>query len=79
VPELIRKYEKTIDLDGWGRKTGRIVGGVDELMEACEASLRDPQAEFGKVRRAAAADIFYNPGKATDAFMKTLFEILGIE
>lgn len=75
VPDLIRKYEKTIDLDGWGRKTGRIVGGMDELMEACAQSLAAP-GEFGEVRRAAAADIFYHPGQATEAFLTTLRELI---
>ncbi|MCL5270418.1 MAG: CDP-glycerol glycerophosphotransferase family protein [bacterium] len=75
VPDLIRKYEKTIDLDGWGRKTGRIVGGVDELLEACDAALAKP-GELSATRRAAAADIFYNPGRATDAFIDGLYGLL---
>lgn len=77
VPDLIRKYEKTIDLDGWGRKTGRIVKTVDELMAACRDSLGRP-AEFAELRRKAAADIFYNPGSATEAFCQTLADLVGL-
>lgn len=78
VPDLIRKYERTIDLDGWGRKTGRIVKTTDELMEACRDALAAP-GEFGEVRRQAAADIFYHPGRATEAFCQTLNGLLGLQ
>lgn len=75
VPELIRKYEQTIDLAGWGRKTGRLARTIDELLEACRDSLARP-AEYGEIRRRAAADIFYHPGKATDAFCETLYRLV---
>lgn len=75
VPELIRKYEKTIDLDGWGRKTGRIVKTTEELMEACADALARPESG-GEVRRAAAQDIFYHPGRATEAFLEALGRIV---
>lgn len=76
VPDLIRKYAMTIDLDGWGRKTGRIAGTGDELLEAIGDALARP-GEFGETRRAAASDIFYNPGRATEAFLKALCGVLG--
>ena len=75
VPDLINKYEKTIDLDGWGRKTGRIVKTTDELIEACGDALARP-GEFGEVRHQAGSDIFYHPGQATEAFCKALYEIV---
>ncbi len=77
APELIRKYGATIDLDGWGRKTGRIVKNEDACMEACIDSLNNP-AEFSRVRREAAKDIFYNPGTATERFCEKLYELIGI-
>lgn len=77
VPRLIAKYEQTLDLDGWGRKTGRIVATADELMEACVHALNMPE-EYGEVRRQAAADIFYNPGQATEAFCETLRRLVGM-
>lgn len=75
VPQLIAKYEKTIDLEGWGRRTGRIVASNEELCEAIEDGLARP-GEFGEVRREAAADIFYHPGEATRVFCEKLLELI---
>lgn len=78
VPKLIHKYEQTIDLEGWGRRTGRIVGTIDELMEAIDDSLAHP-GEFGDIRRKAAADIFYNPGHATEAFLQAFYPLIDLD
>lgn len=77
VPDLIKKYNQTIDLDGWGRRTGRIVSTTDELMEACANGLAQPD-EFSPVRREAAADMFYHPGRATEAFLARFYQMLGL-
>lgn len=78
APELIRKYEKTIDLDGWGRKTGPIVKTADELLGMCATMLADGGRDFAAVRQAAAADIFYHPGQATERFVAELLALLGL-
>lgn len=75
VPALIRKYESTLDLNGWGRRTGRVTRGLEELLAAIDAALENPE-EGGETRRAAAADIFYNPGRATEVFVTRLMELL---
>jgi CDP-glycerol glycerophosphotransferase len=78
VPDLIRKYEQTLDLEGWGRKTGRIARTLPAVLEAIEHALNEPE-EHDAVRRAAAADIFYNPGRATEVFTEKLADIVGLE
>jgi hypothetical protein len=78
VPDLIRKYEKTLDLDGWGRRTGRIARTLPGVLEAIGEALARPD-EHEETRRAAAGDIFYNPGRATDIFIGKLMELVGLE
>ena len=72
VPELLakseRKQDSMLDLDTWGRKGGRIVKDPGSIVQAVEESLANP-AEHSAVRRAMAADVFFNPGHATDAAM----------
>ncbi len=79
VPELFKVYEKTIDLDkGWGRKTGTVVNGIDELEPALEDALNHPE-RLSNIRREAAADFFYNPGTATDAAVNKIYDLLELE
>jgi CDP-glycerol glycerophosphotransferase (TagB/SpsB family) len=78
APDLIRKYEKTIDLDGWGRRTGPVVDGVDPLMEALRVVLGRPD-EYGAIRREAAADMFYHPGRATEVFVERLKGLIQLD
>lgn len=69
VPELIARSERTngsLDLGSWGRKGGLVAGTSAEVAGAVAASLADP-GHLAEVRRAIAADLFFNPGRATDA------------
>ncbi|MCD6384250.1 CDP-glycerol glycerophosphotransferase family protein [Candidatus Sumerlaeota bacterium] len=79
VPELFKVYEKTIDLqEGWGRKIGTVVKNTDELSKAVDEALRNPHS-LSQLRRQAAADFFYNPGKATKVAVEKIYELLEID
>ena len=75
VPELFEKYEQSIDLDTWGRKTGVVVERPEDLPAAVSAQLADPGAQ-SEIRRAAARDYFYNPGQATGAAHRAILDLL---
>lgn len=77
VPKLLEVYGGTADLDTWGRNTGDVVKGAENLRGAVEKALSDPEAK-SEIRRAAAADIFYNPGRATEAAVGAVYRILGM-
>lgn len=70
VPRLLKRATKTgaLDTDTWGRRAGLLVESPEEVVDIVAASLADPGA-MSDVRRAMAADLFYNPGGATDAAM----------
>jgi CDP-glycerol glycerophosphotransferase (TagB/SpsB family) len=78
VPALFERYKDTIDLGGWGRKTGEAAADMKGLCEALERAFERPE-ERGEIRRAAAADIFYNPGRATDRAVEAIYRLLGID
>lgn len=78
VPKLLEVYGGTADLDTWGRNTGEVVRGAANLRGAVEKALSDPGAK-SDIRRAAAADIFYNPGRATGAAMAAVYRILEMD
>ena len=73
VPELIAKARNAkgamVDLDTWGRRSGPLVREPNEIVAVVERSLEDP-GRFSEVRQAIAADLFYNPGTATDAALE---------
>ena len=72
VPQLLdsmRKKGVALDLDTWGRKGGTTVRWPDEAVEAVGWSLAHPRHGAG-VRRAMARDLFFNPGRATDAALQ---------
>ena len=77
APKLLRKARlkkgSSLDLDTWGRKCGLVVSKAEDVEEAVETSLRNPKMHSA-IRRAMAKDLFYNPGKATDAAMAWLGE-----
>ncbi len=75
VPELIEKYGEYIDLETWGRKTGIVVVDPAQLPKRIEEQLANP-GEYSDIRRAAAADYFYNPGNATAASLKATYRSL---
>ena len=77
VPEMFPEWEMT-DLETWGRKTGTLVKAVPELVEAVRAELKKP-GRLGPVRKAAAADLFHDPGHATDRAVRKLYELLDLE
>ncbi len=65
--ERVRKQEGTmLDLETWGRAGGLLVEDPDGVVEAVAESLADP-ARHSAVRREMARDLFYNPGRATEA------------
>lgn len=69
VPQMLanmRKKGVALDLETWGRKGGATVQWPDEAVEAVASALARPRRD-GAIRRAMARDLFYNPGRATDA------------
>ena len=70
VPYLIEKARlkegSRLDLETWGRSCGLVVEKAEDVVAAVEKSLADPTAG-SDVRQAMVKDLFYNPGKATDA------------
>ncbi len=71
VPELVEltlAKGARVDLETWGRKSGRLSVDPTCALKDIEASLADP-SEHSDVRQALAADMFFNPGRATAAAM----------
>jgi len=70
VPKLlerVREQEGTmLDLDTWGRRGGVLVEDPGDVVDAVAESLADP-SRHSSVRREMARDLFYNPGRATEA------------
>lgn len=80
VPELLeltRRKGARLDLDTWGRKGGRVAADVAETVSAVEEGLAEPGRQ-SDVRRAIAADLFYNPGRATGTALAWLDTELGL-
>lgn len=69
VPQLLAAMQRkgvALDLETWGRKGGPVVRWPDEAVDAVAGELANPGRHSG-VRRDMARDLFYNPGRATDA------------
>lgn len=69
VPELIqasRDVGAVVDLESWGRRGGVVVKRPDEVEAAVTSSLSNPE-RLAPIRAAMARDLFFNPGKATEA------------
>ena len=80
VPELIdaaRAAGSLVDLETWGRRGGEIARTPTAAAAAVARALRDPSA-LRDLRRAMAADLFYNPGAATRAAMDWLRREIGV-
>lgn len=80
VPELIELTlgkGARLDLDTWGRDTGVVVSDVSVALAAIEDGLADP-TQRSDVRQAMVADLFFNPGSATDAAMRWMKDELGL-
>lgn len=79
VPQLLASMQKkgvALDLDTWGRKGGVTTRWPDEAVEAVAWSLAHPH-HAAAMRQAMANDLFYNPGRATEAALKWTKESLG--
>ena len=80
VPQLLGAMQKkgvALDLDTWGRKGGVTTRWPDEAVEAVAWSLSHPR-HAGRIRRAMARDLFFNPGRATDAALGWLSTRFGL-
>lgn len=77
VPELIERYAASIDLDTWGRKTGYVVDDPAALEGTIRQALEHPE-EHSAIRRAAAADYFHDPGRATERAVDAIYQLLGV-
>ncbi len=53
-------------------------GGVEDTVAACERALADPTARSA-TRRAIAADLFHDPGRATARCAAALYEAIQLE
>ena len=74
VPELLAAAaaeDDRLDLATWGRTGGVVASGAARAVEAVAAGLADPLAQ-SEARQAIAGDLFYNPGKATQAALQWL-------
>jgi hypothetical protein len=74
VPELIERSARSntaLDLRSWGRKSGLVAGSPAAVADAVADSLAHPD-RLSAVRCQIAADLFYNPGRATHAAMDWL-------
>lgn len=73
VPKLIahmmERKASMLDMDTWGRHGGIVVKKPEMVLDAIEQSLANP-ARHSSVRKAMVADMFFNPGTATDHAMK---------
>lgn len=70
VPKLIAKAEakdgSQVDLKTWGRRCGRVAKTPGEALDLVAHGLSHPE-ELSEIRQAMAKDLFYNPGRATEA------------
>lgn len=79
VPRMLEKLKAKADLDTWGRRAGRLVEHPAQLAAAVAEELAAPQ-RLASVRKALAADLFFEPGRATEhavSALKSALEALG--
>lgn len=80
VPELIQAAEglgSALDLRTWGRRGGSVVARASDVPAAVESALAHPE-RHATTRRAIASDLFYNPGRATEAALAWVCQELGV-
>lgn len=78
VPEILNgPTAHMFDLDTWGRKGGDVVHTVGELADAVPALLAEPSAKSA-IRRRIAADLFHEPGTATERAVRQLYREVGL-
>lgn len=75
VPELIKLVSSAegsmVDLNTWGRRGGVVVEQPKDIVRAVDESLNHPE-RYSDIHRAMARDLFYNPGKSTEAAISWL-------
>ena len=77
-PELLKSYEKSADLDTWGRKGGEVVRNMEELGSALDKAINFP-GEKSSVRKSIASDLFANFGNSAQCAADNIYEYLGLE
>ncbi len=81
VPRLIERARRAessmVDLDTWGRRGGATCPGPDEIADLVEDALDHPH-QHADVRHDMVADLFYNPGAATQAATSWMERTLGL-
>lgn len=80
VPDLLNAVQKkggAIDLETWGRRGGITASWPDEIVDAVLWSLEHPSSG-SPVRKAMAADLFFNPGRAADVATRWVLDRLEI-
>ncbi len=75
TPEKYEINKERWDTEVWGQKVGVVANSLDELVAAVEDGLAHPE-KMSDIRRAAAADMFYQPGTATDRAVNRIYELL---
>jgi CDP-glycerol glycerophosphotransferase (TagB/SpsB family) len=79
VPRLIEharsREGSALDLETWGRRAGPVVEEPTQVVDAVAGELEHPE-RHSAVRRGIAEDLFYNPGRATEAAVRWLREAL---
>ncbi|MBI1783977.1 CDP-glycerol glycerophosphotransferase family protein, partial [Candidatus Sumerlaeota bacterium] len=78
VPDLFKKYGKTIDLENWGQSSGAVARTVPEILERAKQALANPD-EFAAPRRRIASEGFYNPGRATQAALDEIYRLIDLD
>lgn len=76
TPDKVEAYREMWDMEGY--QTGVMVHTEAALDAAIEDGLRDP-ARMSEVRRLAAAEIFHEPGTATDRAVAQTYDVLGLD
>lgn len=74
IEDLRSRLKPKADLETWGRKAGDVVASPDQLAAAIDSALADP-GRHSELRRALAADLFHDPGGATDRAVAVIHEI----
>lgn len=80
VPELLKDVVErggALDLETHGRKSGVVVAGPEEAVAAIADGLAHPERESSQ-RRAAARDVFLDPGRATERVTGVVLHAAGL-
>lgn len=75
TPGLRDKLKAKADLDTWGQNAGVVVEEPSDLRQAIERELAEPM-RLSAVRRALAADLFHEPGRATENAVRAILRAL---